>query len=49
MVEDLAQPESLARVVTELQMMIKRLVPLRFGTISLVKDDGSACKYGYLT
>jgi hypothetical protein len=44
MVEDLAQPESLARIVTELQMMIKRLVPIRFGTISLVKEEDSPCK-----
>lgn len=44
MIEDLAQPESLARITSEIQMMIKRLVPVRFGTISLVNNDNSACK-----
>lgn len=44
MVEDLAQPESLARVVNELQMMIKRLVPVRFGIVSLLKEENNVCK-----
>jgi UDP-glucose:glycoprotein glucosyltransferase len=44
MVEDLSQTESLARIVNELQMMIKRLVPVRFGIVALLKEDDSICK-----
>jgi hypothetical protein len=44
MVEDLAQSESIARVVNELQMMIKRMVPVRFGIVTLLKEDKSICK-----
>ncbi|KAL9537626.1 hypothetical protein MBANPS3_011610 [Mucor bainieri] len=41
MVEDLGQQGSIARVVNELHMMIKRLVPVRFGVISIIKDKDS--------
>lgn len=42
-VEDLARPESLARITSEIQTMIKRFIPLRFGTVSLIKDENSPC------
>ncbi|CAO0792615.1 unnamed protein product [Mucor circinelloides] len=41
MVEDLGQQGSIARVVNELHMMIKRLVPVRFGIISIIKEEDS--------
>lgn len=41
MVEDLGQQESIARIVNEIHMMIKRLVPVRFGVISIMKEHGS--------
>ena len=43
-VEDLSRPESLARITTEVQSMISRLIPIRFGLISIVKDQKSECK-----
>ncbi|KAI8366128.1 UDP-glucose:glycoprotein glucosyltransferase-domain-containing protein [Blakeslea trispora] len=41
MVEDLANMESLARVAHEVQAMVKRLVPIRFGIVCLIKEDDS--------
>ncbi|KAI8639247.1 UDP-glucose:glycoprotein glucosyltransferase-domain-containing protein [Parasitella parasitica] len=41
MIEDLGQKESIARVVNELHMMIKRLVPVRFGIVSIIKENDS--------
>lgn len=45
MVEDLAQPESIARIVQEIQGMIKRGIPLRFGMVPVVKDENSTCRF----
>ncbi|RCI03876.1 hypothetical protein CU098_007561 [Rhizopus stolonifer] len=39
MVEDLANIDALARIVNEIQMMIRRLVPIRFGIVPFVKQD----------
>ena len=42
MVEDLGQQvqqESIARIVNKLHLMIKRLVPVRFGIISIMKES----------
>lgn len=44
LVEDLASTASLSRIVNEIQAMIKRTIPIRFGLIALVEDDNSACK-----
>ncbi|CEP14268.1 hypothetical protein [Parasitella parasitica] len=41
MIEDLGQRDSIARVVNELHMMIKRLVPVRFGIVSIIKEKDS--------
>lgn len=41
MVEDLGQQGSIARIVNELHMMVKRLVPVRFGVISIMKEKNS--------
>ncbi|KAI7903194.1 UDP-glucose:glycoprotein glucosyltransferase-domain-containing protein [Cokeromyces recurvatus] len=41
MVEDLAQVESLSRIVNELYAMVKRSVPIRFGIVPIIKKDGS--------
>lgn len=45
MIEDLAQLESLNRIINEIQMMIKRTIPIRFGTVFMVKDKYSTCKF----
>lgn len=42
LVEDLSRAESLNRVVNEVQNLIKRLIPVRFGIVSITKDDDSA-------
>ncbi|KAI9244442.1 UDP-glucose:glycoprotein glucosyltransferase-domain-containing protein [Helicostylum pulchrum] len=41
MIEDLSQPGSLARMVQEVQGIIKRGIPLRFGTAFIIKDEHS--------
>ncbi|KAG2196556.1 hypothetical protein INT47_010395 [Mucor saturninus] len=41
LIEDLSQLESLNRIINEIQMMIKRTIPIRFGTVSIVKDEYS--------
>ncbi|KAG1175838.1 hypothetical protein G6F70_003865 [Rhizopus microsporus] len=42
LVEDLASTASLSRIVNEIQTMIKRTIPIRFGLIAFVEDDNSA-------
>lgn len=49
MIEDLAQPESISRIITEIQMMIKRTIPIRFGTVSIIKNEYSTCEFIYFT
>lgn len=41
MIEDLSQPGSLSRMVQEVQGIIKRGIPLRFGTAFIIKDEYS--------